>query len=340
MKKAYLWLTSNIGAVAVLFLLAFIPLYPKLPLINVIRTFVYIRLEDFIVALVIGVYALWRLRQRPILPKTPLTWPIIIFWIIGAISSIYSILFIGPKLSGFFPHLVALNYLRRIEYMMLFFIAYDVFVKKKNWVSGVLWTLAGTTLGIIVYGLGEKFWGWPAFMTMNEQFAKGIPLRLPPTARIPSTFGGHYDLAAFVVLTLPVLVMSIFAFKKIWQKAVFTLLSFGSLLMLLLTESRTSFLVYLVGISAALIWYKKKWFVVPVIIVSFIMLSFISGASDRFYKTFRYSDVIIDASTGKPVGTLASLEGILQWCKSRSRQPSKIYRRGVNISDFRHRPLR
>ena len=55
MKKAYLWLTSNIGAVAVLFLLAFIPLYPKLPLINVIRTFVYIRLEDFIVALVIGV---------------------------------------------------------------------------------------------------------------------------------------------------------------------------------------------------------------------------------------------------------------------------------------------
>ncbi len=308
MKKALHWLTSNIGGLTILFFLAFIPLYPKLPLINVIRTFVYIRLEDFFVAAAVGVYVLLRLQQRHI-PKTPLTWPILVFWGVGLISAVFSMIFIGPKLVGYFPHLVLLHWLRRIEYMMLFFIAFDVVARKKSLVTAVIWTLVGTTVGIIVYGLGEKFFGWPAFLTMNEQFAKGIPLRLPPTARIPSTFGGHYDLAAFVVFTVPILTAFVFAANKLWQKIIFFMVSVGSLVMLFLTQSRTSFLVYLVAISVMLFWYKKKWFIIPVILFSFFLLNFFNGASDRFYKTFRYNDVIVDLSTGKPVGTLASLEG-------------------------------
>lgn len=308
MKKVSHWLTSNIGGLAILFFLAFIPLYPKVPLINVIRTFVYIRLEDFLVAVTIGLYILVRIRQRQI-PKTPLTWPILVYWGVGIVSAVFSILFIGPKLLGYFPHLVILHYLRRIEYMMLFFIAFDVVARKKSFMTAIVWTLAGTTLAVIVYGFGQKIFGWPAFLTMNEEFAKGIPLRLPPTARIPSTFAGHYDLAAFVVLTMPILALYVFAAKKIWEKTVFFLLSLGSLVMLFLTQSRTSFLVYLVGISATLFWYKKKWFIIPVILASFFLLNFFNGASDRFYKTFRYNDVIVDLSTGKPVGTLASLEG-------------------------------
>lgn len=308
MKKAWDWFVRNIGGLSILFFLAFIPLYPKLPIINVIRTWVYIRLEDFLVAAAIGIYILYRLRLRS-LPKTPLTWPILIYWAIGILSAAYSIVFIGPTIVGYFPHLVVFHFLRRIEYMMLFFIAFDVVSRHKGALTAVIWTLAGTVAGIITYGLGQKLWGWPAFLTMNEEFAKGIPLRLPPTARIPSTFGGHYDLAAFIVLTVPILVTLTFAAKKVWQKAIFFVLSVGSLGMLLLTESRTSFLVYLVGITATLIWYKKKLWIVPVIVLSFFMLNFVKGASDRFYKTFRYNDVIVDLSTGKPIGTLASLEG-------------------------------
>ncbi len=308
MKKLIHWCTKYIAPASVLFFLAFIPLYPKLPLINVIRTWVYIRLEDFLAAAAIGTYILWRIVRRRI-PKTPLTWPIILYWTIGFVSAIYSILFIGPKLTGYFPHLVILHFLRRIEYMTFFFIAFDVVARKKSLVTAMIWTLAATSAGIILYGFGQKLFGFPAFLTMNEEFAKGIPLRLPPTARIPSTFGGHYDLAAFIVLTIPVLMLSAFAAKKIWQKIVFTVLSAGSLVMLLLTQSRTSFLVYLAGVSAAFIWYRKKWWLLAVIPFSFFMLNFVAGASERFYKTFRYSDVIVDLSTGRPVGTLASLEG-------------------------------
>ncbi len=308
MKKAFNWLTSNIGLLAILFFTAFIPLYPKLPLINVIRTWVYVRLEDFLVAAAIGIYILIRFRRRSI-PKTPLTWPILFYWSIGTVSAVFSLLFIGPHLEGYFPHLVALHFIRRVEYMMLFFMAYDVIVHEKSRVNALVWTLAATMLGIIIYGAAQKFLGWPAYLTMNEEFAKGIPLRLPPTARIPSTFGGHYDLAAYIVLTIPILATLVFAVQKFWQKIVFFALSVGALVLLLFTASRTSFLVYLIAVSATLWWYKKKWFIVPVILFSFWLLNYVGVATDRFYKTFRFSDIIVDLSTGRPVGTLDKLEG-------------------------------
>ena len=308
MKKVFNWCTRNIGLVSILFFTAFIPLYPKLPIINVIRTWVYVRLEDFLVAAAIGIYLLICLKRRTA-PKTPLTWPILVYWGVGTISAVFSILFIGPKLEGYFPHLVAFHFLRRIEYMMLFFMAYDVVLKEKSRVNALVWTLAATMLGIIIYGAAQKFLGWPAFLTMNEEFAKGIPLRLPPTARIPSTFGGHYDLAAYIVLTIPILAALVFAVEKLWQKIVLFVLSVGSLVLLLFTASRTSFLVYLIAVSATLWWYKKKWFIVPVILFSFWLLNYVGVATDRFYKTFRFSDIIVDLSTGRPVGTLDKLEG-------------------------------
>ena len=56
MKKLFLWGWNNILFLSTLFLLMFIPLYPKLPLLNVRNTWVYIRAEDF---LVVFVLVLW-----------------------------------------------------------------------------------------------------------------------------------------------------------------------------------------------------------------------------------------------------------------------------------------
>ena len=173
----------------------------------------------------------------------------------------------------------------------------------------LLWTLIGSYLLIILYGYGQKFLGFPAFLTMNEEFAKGIPLRLPPTARIPSTFGGHYDLAAWLVMVIPIFASLMLGVRKAWLKVIFLLLSLSSLGLLLLTASRISFGVYLLAISVMFIWQKKPLLIIPAVIISFIMLNFVTTASERFYKTFRLSDVIVDLSTGRPIGTLADLEG-------------------------------
>lgn len=309
MKKLLQWSINNLPFIGTLVLLALIPLYPKLPLIGIIRTWVYIRLEDFITAFFIGTFILLTLLKRGTLMKTPLTVPVGLYWFVGIISSIYSVLFIGPKLTGYFPHLVAFHFIRRIEYMMLFFVAFAAVLKRPDRLKWIIGVLSVTAIAIFIYGLGQKLWGFPAFLTMNEEFAKGIPLRLPPTARIPSTFGGHYDLAAYLVLIIPIFGSLVFGVKKWWFKLAFLGIATSSYILLLLTASRISFGVYVVAICAMLLWQKKYLLILPVLIASFVLLNYVDVASERFYKTLRVSDVIVDLSTGQPIGTLESLEG-------------------------------
>ena len=308
MKKLFEFLSDRVIPIGTIFLLFFIPVYPKLPIINVIRTWVYIRLEDFLVALLVGLFLATRLYERKF-TKSQLTFPIVCYWAVGAVSLVWSLIFIGPKLPNFFPHLAVLFYLRQIEYMMLFFLAFESVSRRKNALNGILVALALATFVVIVYGVGQKFVGFPAFLTMNEEFAKGVPLRLPPTARIVSTFGGHYDLAAYLVLLIPILGSLALGLQKFWQKLIFLSLTVGSVVLLLFTASRISFGVYLVGITAMLVWHKKYLLIPFVVIASFILLNLVSGASERFYKTFRYSNVVVDLSTGKPIGTLEKIEG-------------------------------
>jgi len=308
MRKLINWCKEYWLAIVGSGLLAFIPLYPKLPLLDVFQTWVYVRLEDFLVAVVMLVFVLMLWRQK-LFPTSPLTIPIFMYWLVGLLSLVVAIFSEHPALSEFRPHLGLLHFLRRIEYMGLFFIGFVAVSKKPKALSGVIWTLVVTTVLIVIYGVGQKFYGFPAFLTMNEEFAKGVPLRLPPTARIPSTFGGHYDLAAFLVFVIPVFGSLVFGVKHIWQKLLFLAIAASSLVLLLFTASRISFGVYLIAIVVMLWWRNKKLFIVPVIIVSFILLNSVSTASERFYKTLRFSDVVIDLSTGQPIGTLETLEG-------------------------------
>lgn len=307
MQKRIRWCREHWLIVASCFLLAFIPLYPKLPLFDVVQTWVYIRIEDLLVAIILGIFgfSLFRSRQKP---DTPLTIPIILYWITGGVATMYAIVMLRPLIPNFFPHLAVLHLIRRIEYMGLFFVGFYALWKKPKNLSAVIWTLAVTLLLIIAYGFGQKFLGWPAFLTMNEEFSKGLPLRLPPTARIPSTFAGHYDLGAYLVFIIPLFGSLAFGMKRVWQKIVMTLLAVGGLVLLLFTASRISFGVYLIAISTMLWWKHKRWFILPVIIVSFLLLNSVSTASERFYKTLRFSDVVIDLSTGQPIGTLDQLE--------------------------------
>jgi len=294
--------------VITLFLLAFIPLYPKIPLLDIKQTWVSVRFEDILLIFTAFSLFVTYIRERRI-SKSPLCGPIFIYWIVGAISLVSSLVFIFPHFEGvFFPYLAILHYMRRIEYMMLFFVAFEAFKKKKT-IIPLLWTLGISYVLIVLYGFGQKFLGFPAFLTMNEEFAKGIPLRLPPTARFPSTFGGHYDLAAYLVLTIPIMGSLVFGVKKIGHKILFGVLTFLGLEMLLFTASRISFGVYLIVISVMLFWQKKSLFIIPTVVLSILVMMFTSGASERFLKTFSVSNVIVDLSTGKPIGTLDTLNG-------------------------------
>ncbi|HUS51886.1 MAG TPA: hypothetical protein VMX77_00285, partial [Candidatus Bathyarchaeia archaeon] len=305
MRKLLNWLDKYILEIGIAILLLFIPLYPKLPLLDVSNTWVYIRVEDLLVAALVGVWLVqvWRRKNTW---KAPLTIPIAVYWLAGGVSVLFSLLFLKNKLANFFPHLAILHLLRRIEYMIVFFIAAST-IKDTSRVKRYLIAAAVALAGVCLYGFGQKFLGLPAFLTMNEEFAKGIPIHLPETARISSTFAGHYDLAAYLVLAIALFGSLIFSLKKNLHRLLLFLLVFASFILLLFTASRISFGVYLVAISLVLYLQRKKWLIIPVVLISVFLMSYLTGAG-RFGKTFRIEEVVYDVKTGKPIAAVEKEE--------------------------------
>ena len=149
-----------------LFLLAFIPLYPKLPLFDIKNTWVYIRVEDFLVVLILSVLAVF-IYKKKITLKTPLTMPILIFWLVGAIATIHGILIIFPTLANVFPNVAFLSYVRRIEYLSVFFVAYAA-MREKRYLKYVVAIVAFTLILVSVYGIGQRYLGFSSYLTMSE----------------------------------------------------------------------------------------------------------------------------------------------------------------------------
>ncbi len=233
----------NFLSLGVIALLLFIPAYPKFPTFNIKGTYVAIRAEDFLVAFILLLWFFDQLRKGFPTFKDRVSKLIFLYWAVGFLS-LMSAIFITKNI---IPHLAALHFLRRIEYMSLFFVALAS-VKSIENVKSYLVVLFLTTMGIFVYGLGQKFLGWPVISTMNEEFSKGLILQLTEWARINSTFAGHYDLAAFLVLILAVIAGVFFGIKNKSHKIMILFLGFASLYLLILTASRVSFVAYLIAI--------------------------------------------------------------------------------------------
>lgn len=303
--RVFSYIKNNFLLIFTLFLLAFIPLYPKFPLLDIKHTWVYIRLEDFLVVLAWITFFISYLRKKATL-KTPLSLPILVFWIVGGIATLNGVLFIFPKILNVFPNIALLSFLRRIEYMSLFFLAFSA-IKKKDAINPLIATLSVTMTGVFIYGIGQRLWGFPAFLTMNEEFAKGIPLRLSALARIPSTFAGHYDLAAYLILLIPVIGSMVFGYKKWYLKILFILIATGGLILLLMTASRVSFAVYLVTIALMFVLQKQKKFILPVVIGSIMLMQSFTGLSQRFAQTFTQVDLVVDARSGKAIGVASGI---------------------------------
>lgn len=316
MKKLLTFYDNHGLKILVSFLILFIALYPKLPSVHIIRTWVYIRLEDFFILATVFLWFIQLFRRKVRIPF-PIVSPFLLFWFAGFASLLFSIIFIGPTLYQFFPHIAALSFLRRVEYLILFFVAFTT-VKSSRDIRDYFVVLLITILGVFLYGAGQRYYLYlwqafpnffttypfcfPSFQTGNEEFAKGIPLCLPHGARINATFGGHYDLAAYLVLVLPIMLGVLVSIKRKAMKIVTALLYIAGLILLLFTASRQSFAAYLVAVTFTLILYKKKWYILPVLALSFLLLVTFSGdTAKRLLSTVRISSVVT-TSEGELVG--------------------------------------
>lgn len=297
LKSLLRWLDDHILLVLGGFLLAFIPLYPKLPLFSPIEQYIVrVRLEDIAVAFTGIVWLVQVLRQK-------IKWHSIFFWAIGLyvtiglLSVISAVFFINTvPLEAIHLGKTALHFFRYIEYFTLFFFVFSA-VKTKKHIQILLTIFALTVLAAAVYGFGQKHYYWPVYSTMNREFSKGIRLVLTEHARVQSTFGGHYDLAAYLVIALPMLLALGLKTKKVLLKLGLYFIHWTGLWLLIMSASRTSFVAYLVGITLVIglvglqqpTWFKKiRWgttrYLTFLLIVSVSMLSFGNDMYDRLLQ--------------------------------------------------------
>lgn len=299
MQKLLHWLDQHFLTIIAAFLLVFIPLYPKWPLFDILPGYnVRIRLEDILILLANGYFIFLVVRKKIKLQTAPLFKPILIYLFIGLLSTL-SAIFITKTVYPEWIQIakVFLHWFRRIEYFSLFFIFYFA-LKNTKQIKTFIYLLMFTVFSISIYGFGQKYLYWPAYSTMNREFSKGIALYLTEHARVLSTFGGHFDLAGYIVITLIPLIIISLVYEKRWVRYLAMLASVFEYWLLILTASRTSWVAFMIGITVAffLMIFKKRFFwafshwLVVVGLSIFIMISF-GDMSERFSHILKLEGV-------------------------------------------------
>ncbi len=290
MLKFLKWLDDHSLEYLAFALLIFIPLYPKIPLTEILPGYIVrLRLDDLLVIFAFALWLIWLIRGKVTLRGNPLLIPILAYIAVGFASTL-SAIFITETVPKDPLHIAKLylHFGRRMEYFSVFFIFFSA-IKSLEQIKKYIYIAAVVLLAVSIYGFGQKYLYWPAFSTMNREFSKGVRLYLTEHARVLSTFGGHYDLAAYLMIVLTLFIPLILVVKRWAHRLLFLIVSLAGFWLLILTVSRTSFLAYLVSISVVFtflatkrgwLWALSRWFVVIVISLA-IMISF-GDLSDRF----------------------------------------------------------
>ncbi|PIZ64702.1 hypothetical protein CO051_05970 [Candidatus Roizmanbacteria bacterium CG_4_9_14_0_2_um_filter_39_13] len=290
LSKLLKWLDIHLLKVLVIGFIFLIPLYPKLPVRMVNYTYIAIRVEDFYMVLVGLAIAIQFFRKKMEIPWKIL-YLFLLYWGAVFLSFIWGYYF---QKTVIIDHLGFLHSARRIEYMLIFFVAYSTIKSKKDFFLYL--KLIFSVLAIVsLYGFGQKFMGWPAVQTMNPEYAKGYILVLESWSRISSTFAGHYDLSAYIILLMPILI-GYFLYTESKKYFILFLLSLGTLV---LAGSRASYIAYLFSITVFLVMMRKFKLLAIILIATAVLTPLSDNLANRLTRTFQQTKVFVDSETGQ-----------------------------------------
>lgn len=258
-----------------------IPLYPKFPLFSIPGTYVSVRLEDFLLVAVGVIWLLTNLQDVRKILRLRIIRLFGIFMFVGLIS-VLSGVFITDSVE---PHLGLLHWARRLEYFLPFVFGYSV-IKKRSDIKFFLNLLPIIIIYAFIYGVGEKYWSWPVITTQNLEFSKGIAQRLVPGSHLNSTFAGHYDLASFMVLILPILLPVMVLTSGIKKRAYFFISFICGLWLLANSLSRISVVSYLLAGVITLVLLRKYLLIPLLITISLLVFATSSDLISRYVRIF------------------------------------------------------
>lgn len=259
-----------------------IPIYPKFPFIRVPGTYVSIRLEDFLIAIVslvclAIVLPRWREQLGDKINRA-----ILIFLGIGLLSVVSGILVTQTVV----PHIGILHVARRLEYIMAFFAGMVAIRTDRKNLYFFVKCLGIVMVVIFAVGLLQRYLSFPVITTQNYEYSKGIALRYMEGAHLISTFAGHYDLASFLILVMPIGFTLLFNTKALGEifddrgrkkMQIFLLVLIGmGYWMMINAASRISMASFLVSTSLSL-FLIRKYRAIPVVAIFSILLIGISG---------------------------------------------------------------
>lgn len=240
-------------------LILFIPLYPKFPLFGVTGTYVAIRLEDIIIALVLISWFIFQIQHRFPVFKQKITWLFLIYFVAIFVSFLNALLVFQTEP----PQILLLHLLRRFEYMSLFFVTIESVKSLYDFKFYYLISLI-TAILVSIYGYGQKYLNFPIISTMNSEFSKGQLLQMNIWTRISATFAGHYDLAAYLSVALIIILGTALITKNKLLKT-FSLIAWLPIYQIFtFTASRISTFAFLGGIALTLFLLKKYLWIVPI----------------------------------------------------------------------------
>ncbi|MFZ5932922.1 MAG: O-antigen ligase family protein [Patescibacteria group bacterium] len=244
-----------------------VPLFPKFPFVRIAGTYVSIRLEDFLIATLGLLVFIKLLPELKNLFERKIERSIVIFLAVGLVSLISAIFLTKTVL----PSIGILHLLRRIEYLIPFFAGLAVMRSKNVSTLDFFLKLFLIVVSVaFIYGWGQKYYSWPVIITQNEEYSKGVALRWTPGSHINSSFAGHYDLATFLVMVLPVFISLAAVLKSLKTRIVLIVVTFLGLWLLSNAISRISIVSYLLAVTAALTLIKKYKLIPVVLILSLI----------------------------------------------------------------------
>jgi hypothetical protein len=276
-----------------------IPLYPKFPLIRIPDTYVAIRLEYFVLV-VSAIVLLYIYRDN-------LSWfvkgrfkiAIIIFLLVSLLSVISGNLLTKTVVL----HISLFHWIRRIEYFVPFFLALHLIKKDAQSIKLIMKVLLLLVVVLFIYGFGQRYFSWPIFITQNMEYAKGLALRWIPGSHINSTFAGHYDLATFLVMTLPVIIALFALTKNLKARIVIFLVFLSGLWLLVSAISRISVVSYLLASTLTLLIIRKYKYIPLIIIISLLFFGQSFDLISRYSRIIQFGKNKIEKVITIPINT-------------------------------------
>jgi len=280
-----------------------IPLYSKFPFLRIPGTFVSVRLEDFLIVIAAIVVIAAYFGKLKTFATQNIFKSVYLYLAVGLVS-LTSAIFITQSVE---PHIGLLHWVRRIEYFIPLFLGYLAIKSDKKNLEFFIKLVILVLLISFVYGFGQKYYSWPIIITQNEEYAKGVALRWVEGSHINAFFAGHYDLATFLVSTLPMVSVFFFLLKGKILKGILAITYFSGLWLLVNAASRISILSYLVSVAIALILVKKYREIILIVVVSILFVSMSSNLLTRYTRILK----VLEERFGSLVVSVSAQEKVL-----------------------------